>query len=403
MKILQINSVNGVGSTGRIAVELAKQQLKSGMTPVIAYGRGTESSDLSIPTIKIGASQFNIYEHLVEERFFDNGGFASRRATKQLIKRIEKFKPDIVHLHNLHGYYLNTALLFEYLRQSDCKVILTLHDCWPFSPQSAYIDRDQDGKVPNKVQSKSEFNEYPKTYCRFRSQSLYNKKVAAFTVLSKERFKIVTPSNWLTDLAKESFLCKYQIETIHNGIDLNQFKPTTENYFETHYQLKNKKIILGAANIWEPRKGLVYFDYLAQNLPSNYQVVVVGRDTDQLQSDNILKIQQTNDISELANIYASADLFVNPTMAENFPTSNIEALASGTPVITFNTGGSPESLNIEVGRVVPKGDSEALLQACLGFEKTAEVVTACVKQAHKFDKEIAYDRYIALYQSWNGE
>lgn len=402
MKILQINSVFGRGSTGRIMADLAQSQEKVGILPAVAYGQKSEYNDVEYPVYKIGQTEFNVYEHILEARFFDNGGFASRKATYNFVKQIRQFKPDIVHLHNLHGYYINVAILFKELSALSCKVVITLHDCWMFSPQSAYLELDKSGKVPATVSSVNEYQEYPRTYCH-RSQRLLAKKKAVFTSLDADQVEIVTPSIWLTNLAKKSFLNKYRIRTIHNGIDLNKFHPYAKNYLQDHFQIGNKKIILGVANIWEQRKGLTYFNNLANMLTNDYQIVVVGRlNRNEYLSDKIIQIKQTNNIAELSQIYSAADIFINPTLADNFPTTNIESLASGTPVITFKTGGSPESLNAVTGRVVTKGDMNQLVEACKTVVKTPDMIKSCVDRAQLFSKEICYDKYLGLYKNLKG-
>lgn len=401
MKILQINSVVGQGSTGHIVMDLAEQQEKAKMQPIVAYGRG-QGVPTSYPLIKIGRSKFNVYEHVFEARFLDNGGFASRQATRTFVKQIKEIQPDIVHLQNLHGYYLNVEILMRQLRQLNCKVVLTLHDCWPFSPQSAYIDFDQAGLLPDNVLDKKEYSEYPQTYAH-RGRRLLQKKRAAFEQIKTENLEVVTPSHWLTNLARHSYFEKYHVQTIHNGIDLAKFRPDTTNYLEKKYHLDQKKIILGVANIWEPRKGLEYLNYLADWLDEQYQVVIVGKIPDKTHvSSKALQIKQTKDVQELSRIYAAADVFVNPTMAENFPTTNIESLASGTPVVTFKTGGSPESLTEFTGQVVPQGNSELLLAACQKINKNDQVVKACMTQAQGFDKNLSYRKYIKLYQEMKG-
>ncbi|MCH4057130.1 MAG: glycosyltransferase [Lactobacillaceae bacterium] len=400
MKILQINSVFGQGSTGRIVADLATQQQLANFTPLVAYGRGP-GMVAKYPVIKIGANKFNVYEHIFEERFFDNGGFASRNATRSFVKQLTQLRPDIVHLHNLHGYYVNIELLFRKLAELKCQVILTLHDCWTFSPQSAYIEMNDAGGLPVNVTSKSEYLEYPKTYGHF-AKELYQRKKKVFTSLPSSQVSIVTPSDWLTNLAQHSFLKKYSIRTIHNGIDLDNFRPYSDNFLIQHYHLNNKKIILGVANIWEPRKGLKYLNELSEHLSADYQVVIVGRTLSETVSPKIIQIPQTTNVQELAQIYSAADLFVNPTLADNFPTTNIESLASGTPVITFNSGGSSESLSAQTGRVIPKSDSQKLLEICQSFIKTEAISQACIAQSKRFSKDLCYQDYINLYQKIKG-
>lgn len=398
MKVLQINSVFGVGSTGRIVAELGETQAANGYKPFAVYGRTPVVTDNYMAELIQVGNKVSNFEHLLEQRLFDNGGFSSRVATRRLINTISRLRPDVIHLHNLHGYYLNVKQLFNYLDAAQIPVVYTLHDCWPFSPQAAFIDLDSNGKLPTTVENVSDYDEYPKTWNHGRSNVLYRKKRKCFTRLQPVQMRVVTPSHWLTNLAEKSYLAKYKIETIHNGIDLDQFQPDQQNYLQTKYQLYEKKIILGVANIWEPRKGLSFFNQLAENLPENYQIVLVGKIADEQPNSRIISIAQTTSVSELAAIYASADVFVNPTMADNFPTTNIEALACGTPVATFATGGSAESIDGQVGQVVMPGDAKGLLAACYNLNKSELVSKNCREHAYQFDKKLAYQSYLEIYR-----
>mgnify|MGYP004526499615 CR=1 FL=1 len=339
MKVLQINSVCGVGSTGRIATDLYKALEEKGHECVIAYGRGTAPE--GIKTIKIGTN-FDNYMHVAKTRVFDKHGFGSIKATKDFIKRVEEYNPDVIHLHNIHGYYINIEILFDYLKKANKKVVWTLHDCWAFTGHCAYFDYVGCNKWKEGCKECPQKKEYPNSLLMDSSEWSFNKKKDIFTGVTD--LTIVTPSKWLAGLVKQSYLSEYKVEVINNGIDLDIFKPTKSDFRE-RYGLENKFIILGVASVWDRRKGLQYLVNLAEKIDDDYKVIIVGVSEKQKKSlpKNIIGITRTNNIRELVEIYSAADVFVNPTLEDNFPTTNLEAIACGTDIITFDTGGSSES------------------------------------------------------------
>lgn len=395
MKILQINSVCGYGSTGRIATDLYDVLEKEGHECCIAYGRGNAPQGYNV--IKIG-NEIDIVNHIMKTRLFDLHGFGSKKATMKFINQIEDYKPDIIHLHNIHGYYINIEILFEYLSTLTIPIIWLLHDQWAFSGHSAYFKINNDGSIPKENLDFKQRLDYPKSYFLDNSYKNFLRKKELFTKV--KNMTIVTPSYWLENLVRNSFLSTYDIKVIQNGIDLNIFRPYKSG-FRNKYKLEDKKIILGVANIWEERKGLKYFDQLADQLEDSFKIVLVGVDkrTKKKINSNILCISKTENVKELAEIYASANIFLNPTLEDNFPTTNIEALACGTPVITFNTGGSPESLNEKTGKVIENGDFERLYDFILNFNYEKENIQNCRKQAQNFEKNDVYNKYLSLYLS----
>ena len=396
MKIVEINTVCGIGSTGRIAVDLAKVLSESGHVCEIAYGQFHTNFH---PSYKIG-NILDSFIHKLGSRIFDRQGFFSQRATIKLCKYLQRSKPDIIHLHNLHGHYLNIDILFQYLADSQTPVIWTLHDCWAFTGHCAYFDYANCNKwlsgcfnCPNK-------QTYPPSWIFDNSHKNYQQKKAIFNRLSN--MALTTPSQWLADLVKDSFLSQYRVYNIPNGIDTDVFRPI-KTELKSRLNLENKIILLGVAlGGFTGRKGLHYFIELSKLLPKNYVIILVGTTPKEIKSlpHNIQGITQTNDVHELIEYYSIADIFVNPTLEDNFPTTNLEALSCGTPVITFDTGGSPEAINEKTGIQVEKGDLHSLHTAVLNMNKSfKEENTAYCRQraVTKFDKHIALASYLELY------
>ena len=394
MKVFQINTVLN-GSTGKIARGIYEIVKQSGIEGKIAYSRGPEMDNPDY--IKIG-SKLGVYIHGVLARIFDSSGLHSRFATKQLIGEIEKFQPDIIHLHNIHGYYLNYKMLLKYIAEKNIKTVYTLHDCWSFTGHCAYFDmagcekwRTGCHRCPNK-------KSYPASLLFDNSKSNYKTKKKHFSNI--ENLTVVTPSNWLAEMVKQSFLTKADVKVIHNGIDVNVFKPT-ESQFRQKNKIENRKIILGVASVWEPRKGLPDFLELRKLLSEDYVIVLVGLTEKQIAElpEGVMGITRTESAEDLAGIYTTADVFVNPTYEDNFPTVNLEAIACGTPVITYNTGGSPESVQNR-DRIVEKGDVLALAKSIAAvfqqLDETAdenETIHADISHINSFKN------YVDLYES----
>lgn len=395
MKVLQINVVCGTGSTGKIVVDLYKVLKKEGHDCKIAYGRRDVSN--SIDSIKIG-NKFDNYVHGLKTRLFDMHGFGSINATKIFLKELEKYNPDIIHLHNIHGYYINVELLFRYLKKIEKPVIWTLHDCWTFTGHCAYFDYIECNKWKTICFDCPQKKTYPASYFFDNSKFNFMKKKELFT--SVDNLTIVTPSKWLCNMIKESFLSKYQVQVINNGINLELFKPTKSN-FKTKYGLENKIMILGVANVWEKRKGLEYFIQLSKILDDKFKIFLVGIEDRYKHNipQNIFTIKRTNNISELVEIYSSADVFLNPTLEDNFPTTNLESLACGTPVITFNTGGSSECISENCGFVVEKYDIDSIVEKIYEISISGKNIEACRKKSLEYDYKRQFEKYINLYKS----
>lgn len=388
-KLFQINICSNILSTGKICEDIAKVAIAHGYECYIAYGRMARQSVSH--EILVG-STLETYEHYAEHRLFDREGLASRYATRQLVKQINNIKPDIIHLHNIHDHYLNYPILFKYLATIDTPVVWTQHDCWAFTGGCMYFDM-----------SGCELWKSGCKDCKENRALFANKAASQFALKTRLLSKInnltfVPVSDWLNDLLHQSVQRQRPIVTIHNGVDLSTFKPvdckkdSDENCFE----------ILGVAAVWDARKGLNDFVKLRDMLPDNYKITLVGLTQKQIDSlpNGITGIRRTQSIKELVDLYSSADVFVNPTYSDNFPTTNIEALACGTPVITYRTGGSPEAVDEKTGIVVEQGDAEGLVEAIRRIKTHSLSADDCRKRAVEcFDKSKCFEKYVELYET----
>ena len=396
--LLQINSVANTGSTGRIAEGIGQTAIKAGWKSFIAYGRYAYSSQSEL--IKIG-NKWDIWNHVLQTRLFDKHGLTSKGSTKKLIQRIEQIKPDIIHLHNIHGYYLNYPVLFEYLSPSNIPVVWTLHDCWPFTGHCAYFSYLGCEKWKLQCKHCPNLKEYPTSFGLDNSNTNYLLRKKYFTSISN--LTLVPVSDWLENLVHQSFLKKCYSQRIYNGVDTAIFHPMpTSNSILNKYSIPNSNFVLGVANVWEKRKGLQDFIQLRKFLPAFYSIVLVGLNSRQITElpNGIIGIQRTENIEQLRDLYASALAFVNPTWEDNFPTTNLESLACGTPVITYRTGGSPEAISPETSFVVEQGDIQGMVNAIekICQEGKENYSKACRDRAVRyFNKEERFQEYIDLY------
>lgn len=390
MKVFQINTVCGTGSTGRIAVDLYHVLEKAGHQCCIAYGRGQAPDGIDSYKIETTAG---FYLHTAFSRLTDKEGLYSASATQKLIEKIKDYAPDIIHLHNIHGHYLNYPLLFHFLSAYDKPVVWTLHDCWALTGHCAHFDYIQCSRWKTGCEDCPQLRTYPVSYLCDHSRENYALKKKLFTGV--RRLHIVTPSQWLADIVKQSFLKMYDVSVIHNGIDLNVFHPTASDFKETH-GLAGKNLILGVASPWTPRKGLQDFLRLADMIDDSVRIVLVGLNDQQMKHlpKNIIGIKRTNNVRELAEIYTASDVFFNPTYEDNYPTTNLEAIACGTPVVTYRTGGSPESVQEGSGGVVEKGNLQEALRCISHYWKSSDLDFS---DTEFYDKYFLFQRYIELY------
>lgn len=396
-KLLIINVSVNKGSTGRIAEEIGQTAIDNGYETYFAYGRIARESKCNV--IKIGNS-LNVKFHGIESLLFDNHGFSSRIATKRFIRRIEEIKPDIINIHNIHGYYINVKILFEYLSKTSIPVVWTFHDCWPFTGHCSYFDRYNCTKWQTECHHCPNKKGYPSSLFINNSKNNFNRKKKLFSNINN--LNIVTPSHWLTNISKQSFLKEKNIVTIHNGTNLNVFN-IRDGKKRDELNLNDRKVVLGVASIWDKRKGLDDFIKLSELLSDEYKIILVGLNKKQKESlpANIIGIERTESVHELAELYSMADVFVNPTYSDNFPTTNIESLACGTPVITYKTGGSPEAVDEKTGVVVEQGNINQLKESIeLIAKNKGEYSENCRERAvNLYNKQDRFNDYIKLFNS----
>jgi len=394
MKIVYINAVP-YGSTGRIMFSLADNVQKEGGKTICTTGFSWHKCKRNdyIMTSNI----FEKYFHTILSKYTGKIGFFSYIATYRLLRKIDKFQPDILHLHNLHGWFVNLPMLFSYIKNKNIKVVWTLHDCWSFTGCCPHFDMIGCNKWQTGCFDCTQYKSYPQSYID-NSEFMYRYKKEWFVGI--KNMTIVTPSIWLAELVKKSFLKNYPVKIINNGIYLNVFKPMDSD-FRNKYNLKDKRIILGVAFAWDERKGLDVFIELSKRLGDEYKIVLVGTDEkiDKVLPKKIISIHSTENQEELAEIYSAADLFVNPTREDNYPTVNMEALACGTPVLTFNTGGCPEIIDSSCGCVVEKNDIDAMEREIILICKEGSFSEeSCIKKAESFNICERFKEYMDLYR-----
>ncbi len=391
MKVLMINVVCGIRSTGRICTDLATALEAQGHEVKIAYGREEVPERFQKYAVRIG-TDLDVKIHGIKTRLLDGCGFGSKKATEKFIEWVKEYDPDVIHLHNIHGYYINIEVLFNYLLTCDKKIIWTLHDCWAFTGHTAYCDVANCERWITGCHECPLKHEYPASYVD-RSKSNWVKKKNLMDGIPN--LTIVTPSEWLAGLVRKSFLAQYPVTIIHNGIDTSQFYPM-ENDTREFFGIGDKFMLLGVSTSWDEMKGFSDYLKMADMLGDEYQVVLVGLTKEQKEKlpRNVIGIERTNSVKELAQLYTAADLFLNLSYCENYPTVNLEAIACGTPVLTYRTGGSPETVIDNCGTVVPKGELKSVIRIITNRQIQLNIQ---LNNRSQMDKSTADDRYLNLY------
>ena len=402
--LLQINVTANSGSTGKIAEQINQLAQSLGWNTYFAYGRNMQPCKSTL--LRTG-NKLQVYEHYAEHRLFDNDGLASRLATHQLVKRIKEISPDIIHLHNIHDHWLNYRILFEFLNTLDIPIVWTQHDCWAFTGGCAYFSlrncyRWRDGGC--------------KDGCPMKARRIFEKTTKHFQLkqnlfTSTKNLTLVPVSYWLEDLERQSFLNCHNIVTIHNGIDISKFHPTDSSSVRRKYGIGDGKYVIGVASVWSKRKGFDDYIRLSHLIPKEIKIVLVGLNAELLkkaEENDIIGIPRTEDVGELAALYSGAMMFLNLTYEDNYPTTNLEAMACGTPILTYRTGGSVEAVTHDAGWIAAQGDIDAVAKLVEDWAMSIEIVPVietemrrkCRERAEReFNKEDRYADYLKLYNA----
>ena len=390
-KLIQINTVCN-GSVGNIMRQIQMAAQKEGYETISFYGRRKGYPDL--PCERFG-DFFSFWSHVVWTTITDRQGLGSYFVTKKMVRRLRKENPDIIHMHNLHGYYLNYPVLFKYLRNEyKGKIIWTLHDCWPITGHCPHFVIAKCEKWKSKCEKCPNKGVYPISWFLDSSEYNYKLKKGLFTGL--DNMIITTPSKWMKEQIEQSFLKDTRIEVISNGIDLEVFYPREEYNLLQKYNIpEDKKIILGVASIWEERKGLGVFINLAKKIDENYVIVLVGLRKYQISKmlPNMIGIERTESKEELAELYSRADVFMNPSEEESFSLVTVEAMACGTPVIVLDSSAVKELVDEEKGIVLHEPN----------IEKYVQIIKSCVKKkkvrnVEQYSSQLMQNYFLQIYK-----
>lgn len=394
MKIVILNTVP-YGSTGKISKNIGLRAEETGDEVYYIYGWTKKKRKSNAPREVIATSFISKVSHMLLAKCFKDDGMHSRLSTGRLIHQLEKIKPDVLHLHIMHDYFLNIEQVFAFAKLKDIPIIWTFHDCWSFTGGCAYFSAN---KCDNWKKGCHD--------CRFgyakQAERMWKIKQKC---VSNANITVVTPSKWLKELTEQSMFKKYPVMVINNGIELNKFKPCDTD-FKKRYNCDKKKIVLGVSLGWSERKGLDVFEKLSSILPDDYQIVLVGTNVeiDKVLPQNVISIHRTESQEKLAEIYSVADVFVNPTREDNFPTVNIESLACGTPVITFQTGGSGEIISNDCGIAVKSDDIEMLREKIISIcENNVFSEENCINRAKEYAAYDRFSEYVDLYHKVGGK
>ncbi len=398
MKLFQI-AVGNTGSVGTIAESIGKIAIENGWESYIATGRSSRPSESE--KIKIGTN-LDVVLHGLETRLFDRHCLASRQATKRLISIIKAINPDIIHLHHLHGYFINIEILFEYLNKSNTPVVWTFHDCWSFTGHCAHFEYVGCEKWKTECHHCPQTKEYPSSLLIDRSRKNFQLKKQLFT--SVKNMTIVSVSNWLDKVVGDSFLKSLPRQVIYNGIDVSIFTSSANRQkIKENLNITGKFLILGVAGVWGIKKGLYDFHELSKRLGQNDQIVLVGLNKSQISNlpSNIIGLPLTENKKELSDFFAIADVYVNLSVEETFGLTTAEALSCGTPAIVYNATACHEIIDSDTGIVVNKNDIKSLIEAIELIKKNGKEFysDACRSRAiHLFEKNERFKDYINLYE-----
>lgn len=397
-KLLLINVALNWGSTGKIVEGIGKLALSNGWEVYVAHGARYQNHSL-LQSIQV-TSKAGEWAHYIESSLFDGQGLGSRCATNRFLKRLDEIKPDLAHIHNIHGCYINYPQLFTYLKERNIPVVWTLHDCWSMTGHCVYFERSRCNKWKSGCYSCPQLRDFPSSYLLDRSRRNYALKKSLFT--SMEDMQITTVSSWLKGVTEQSYLGKFPITVVSNGIKTDSFKPT-ECDIRKRYNLESKKILLGVATGFEDRKGIKDYVKLASKLPSEYKLVLVGvsKYDKQLLPKKVVAIDKANGMGELAGLYSCADALLSLSYEETFGMTIAEAMACGTPAIVYDNTAQPELITPETGKVVPTGDVDVVLSAIeeVCSKPKESYSAACRKHSLAYDEKVSYQKYLDIYSA----
>jgi len=394
MKVVQINC-SASGSTGDIAKGIHRKLRALGHESYFFYEGGSATEE---NMFRIG-NYISLHAHAVLSRNLGRQGYFSVFPTLRLLGKLNKIAPNVIHLHNLHGSYLNLPLLFRYLKKTKAKIVVTLHDCWLFTGKCPHFTVAGCEEWKRTCGNCPQLSIYPGSKVDTTAKCLRDKKkwLSGFG----DRLRVFAVSDWLRDTARESFLAQYSVETIYNGIDCNVFRPLDGSSAREKYRLGDKFIILGVASVWDKRKGLATFLEMAEQLSGEEVIILVGLTQEQIAQmpPNIVGITRTENQQELAQLYSGADVFVNPSKEETFGLVTAEAMACGTPVVVYDSTACAE---IACGRgaiLQPTAGAGELLAAAreVGRNKDVQVCRQVVED--RFDQKIMIQGYVSAYEN----
>lgn len=397
--VVQINSVANKGSTGRICQGIGELATEKGWKHFLAYGR--ESNPTNLQLYRIG-SKLDNYLHTAQSMFFDAQGLGSERSTRRLCDWLETISPNLVHLHNLHGHYINYPVLLEFLKNKRTPIVWTLHDCWTYTGHCTYYSDISCVKWKSECADCPKTANYPKSLFLDRSSRNFNLKKKLFSTV--KNLHLVTVSDWLREEVSQSFLSEVDVRTIHNGVDTNVFHTDYKiDVLDQKYELTGKWIAMAAATSWNPTKGLYDYITLSKYLDKDEMIVLIGLEKNQIAMlpPNMLGISRTENQAELALWYNRANVVLNLSTQETFGMTTVEGFACGTPSIVYDATASPELINDKVGFVVEPGDLKAVYSRMQGLKRTSDTISqACVTHANQnFNLRTQYSMYLDLYES----
>lgn len=409
--LLEVNTALTGCTTGDLVGSLSRHFSERGWDVTIAYGRraaGEQPTNLNL--LKIG-NRLQHYTHALATRLMDMHGLMSKNATKKLCRFIETEKPDIIHLHNIHGYWLNYQILFETLRKHNIPIVWTLHDCWPMTGHcSHFLDVGcTEWKTGCRTSCCPAKRNYPSTLGLSRNKDNFSDKKKSYGSLNN--MHIITVSDWMNSIARQSMLAGNEIHTIHNGVDMDIFRRMRADEMDCYLpdEVKeidnNKKIVLTAANAWYAAKGYDAIVNYSRRMPRDVVLICVGncsKISNKLKSikNRIIVLDRVSDPKTMAALFNRADLFFNPSRVESMSMVNVEAIACGTPVATSAVSGMPETVNKEVGTTFDPYNYDEMVEIINRQLTVPTADYAIMREFIKtnFEKTKQNNKYLTLFE-----